>query len=82
MVMPSMTHRPIWGSDGQTPTIKLATAPVSVLGSLIDNLIKSRVDVVCKLDLSYGSAAKCSCPNTKPNNPLKVNTNTDVRNAY
>ncbi len=70
VVVPAMPHSPIWRSDGQAPTVKLTTTPVSVLGSLVDYLIKSRVDVVCKLDLSNWSAAKSGCPNSKPDNSL------------
>ena len=58
VIVPSMTHSPIGRSDGKTPTVELATAPVSVFGGLVDNLIKCRIDIVCKLYFSYRSTAK------------------------
>jgi hypothetical protein len=58
VIMPSVTHSPIGRSDGKTPTVELATAPVSVFGGLVDNLIKCRIDIVCKLYFSYRSTAK------------------------
>ncbi len=58
VIVPSVTNSPIGRSDGQTPTVELTTTPVSVFGGLVDNLIKCRIDVVCKLYLSYRSAAE------------------------
>ena len=58
MIVAPMTHSPIGGSDSQPSTVEFSTTPVSVLGGLVDYLIKCRVDVVGKLDLSYSGAAK------------------------
>lgn len=58
VIVPSVTNSPIGRSDGQTSTVELATAPVSVFGGLVDNLVKRWIDVVCKLYFGYRSTAK------------------------
>ena len=73
MVMPSMPHSPIRRSDGEASAVKLTTASVSVFGGFIHYLVKSRVDVVCKLDLSYWGVARSCCSNSKSNNALQLN---------
>ena len=72
VVVPSMTNSPIWRPDSQSPAIKLTTTSISVLGGFIDDLIKGRVYVVCKLDFSYRGATHCSCSNAKADNALRV----------
>ena len=43
------------GSEGEGSAVELSSWPVSILGSLVDNLVKGREDVVAKLYLRDGS---------------------------
>lgn len=82
VIVPSMANSPIRCSDCQASAVKLATTSISVLGGFIHYLVKSRVDVVCKLDFSYCCVTSCSCSNSKANNTLCSARPAECTNAY
>lgn len=72
MVMPSMSHSPIRRSDGEASAVEFTTASIPVFGGFIHYLVKGRVDVICKLDLSYWGVARSCCSNSESNNALQL----------
>ena len=70
MIMCSMPDSPIWRSNCQTSAIKLISTSVSELCSFINDLVKSRKYVICKLHLCNGSCPSTCIPDCKPCNTL------------
>lgn len=72
VIVPSMTHSTVGCPHCQAPAFKFTPASVAVFGCLIDDLVKCRVYVICKLDLCNWCAAQCSSANPKAHNALRL----------
>ena len=71
MIQCSVTNTSAWHSNSQASSIPTAASiSVSVFRGLIDQLVECRVDVIRELDLSDGSHAFSSQPNTEAHDTL------------
>ena len=70
MVMSTMTDGTVWRTDGKFAAVELVSGPVSKLGSLINNLIEGRENVIRKLHLSDGGCTRGSCTDSETGDTL------------
>merc|ERR1712072_455459 len=54
MIMSTMSHRAVRGSDRKASHVEFVPGAVPELRSLVDNLVESRENIVRELDLSDG----------------------------
>ena len=66
-----MTNSTAWhANDHITAVVASGTLSIAELGSFVDELVKSRVDIVGKLYLSYGLHSLSSTANGKSDDSL------------
>ena len=70
MVVSTMPHSTTGGSDSQATTIKQPSGTVPHLCCLVDDLVKRREDVICKLDLCDRCRSRGSCADAESDNAL------------
>lgn len=70
VIQRTMTYSTPSRPESQLADLELTSRAISVLGSLVDNLVESRENVISELDLSNGRMPHRSDTNRKPCNTL------------
>ena len=70
MIQSSVTNSTPRCSKCQLSTLELAPRSISILGSLVYDLVESGEDVIAKLDLGDGSVPSYGYSNREPSNTL------------
>lgn len=65
VVVSTVAHGTAGRSDRQTAAVELVSGSVPELGGLVDQLVESRKDVICELDLCNRSLAHGRIANSK-----------------